>query len=45
MAGPEEAEKPPPGGVRLIQIRLYGFCEKGHHFVKEIRRDYQRARE
>ena len=23
-----------PGGVRLIQIRLYSFCEKGHHFVK-----------
>ena len=23
-----------PGDVRLIQIRLYSFCEKGHHFVK-----------
>ena len=44
MAGLEEAEKH-PGGVRLIQIRLYGSCEKGHHFVKAIRADYQKARE
>jgi hypothetical protein len=32
-----------PRGVRLIQIRLYGFCEKGHYFVKTIRTDYQKA--
>jgi hypothetical protein len=44
MADPEEAEKP-PGVVGLIQIRLYGFCEKGHYFVKTIRNGGQTASE
>ena len=33
------------GGVHQIQIRLYGFCEKGGHFVKTIRTGYQKARD
>jgi hypothetical protein len=32
-------------GPHLIQIRLYGFCEKAHYFVKTIQTDYQKARE
>jgi hypothetical protein len=45
IADPAEARRLAGDGLRLIQIRLYAFCEKAHHPVKAILSDYQKARE